>query len=70
MGPRVDTGSPVALFATRLASGAAIGSRGSDATAQYAVAADGRCLMNVEAGQLVTLPISVVLNWEAALGTK
>jgi eukaryotic-like serine/threonine-protein kinase len=66
----IDAGAPVVLFATRLASGAAIGSAGNVPSAQYSVAANGRFLMNVDAGQPVTSPITVVLNWGAALTRK
>jgi len=66
----VDAGAPVALFPTRLASGAGIGSGGYVFTAQYAVAADGRFLMNVAVDEGVTSPITIVLNWEAALARK
>jgi eukaryotic-like serine/threonine-protein kinase len=63
----IDAGAPVGLFATRLASGASIGSAGNVPAAQYSVAANGRFLMNVDAGQPVASPITVILNWEAAL---
>ena len=62
----VDAGAPVALFTSRLASGANIYAAGYSAMAQYAVAADGRFLMNV-ANDAVASPITVVLNWDAAL---
>jgi len=42
----------------------------SIARAQYAVAPDGRFLMNVAADDAVTSPITIVLNWEAALTKK
>ena len=66
----VDAGAPVALFPTHLASGAGIGSGGYTLSAQYAVAADGRFLMNVAVDEGVTSPITIVLNWEAALAKK
>jgi Tol biopolymer transport system component len=59
-------GSPVALFTTRLASGANINSGGGGTSAQYAVTSDGRFLMNV-ALETTAPPITVVLNWDAAL---
>ena len=62
----LEAGTPVPLFTTRLASGsgisAVIGSR-----PQYAVAADGRFLMNVTAEAAIPSPITVVLNWTALL---
>jgi len=64
----VDAGAPVALFSTRLAVGANIFTTGFNSRAQYAVAADGRFLMDVQADDAVASPITVVLNWEAGLG--
>jgi Tol biopolymer transport system component len=63
----VDVGAPVALFPTRLASGAAIASFGSVATAQYDIATDGRFLMNVAVEEATAPPITIVQNWLAAL---
>ncbi len=63
----VDAGVPVALFPTRLASGAAIFPAGYFSRAQYAVAPDGRFLMNVAADEAVTSPITIVQNWTAGL---
>jgi Tol biopolymer transport system component len=62
-----DAGAPVVLFPTRLASGAGITPAGFDSRAQYAVAPDGRFLLNVDATDAVTSPITVVLNWTAGL---
>jgi hypothetical protein len=55
------------LFPMRLASGAGIPPAGFDSRAQYAVAPDGRFLLNVDATDAVTSPITVVLNWTAEL---
>jgi dipeptidyl aminopeptidase/acylaminoacyl peptidase len=55
---------PVPLFRTRLASGTNIG---PSSTPQYAVASDGRFLMNVAVEEATPPPITVVLNWETAL---
>ncbi|MGH9257651.1 MAG: protein kinase domain-containing protein [Vicinamibacterales bacterium] len=63
----LDTGPPVPLFSTRLATGANIAPAGFLARAQYAVAPDGRFLMNVAADEAVTSPITIVQNWTAAL---
>jgi hypothetical protein len=56
----------VPLFTTALAHGAnvpdAVGSR-----QQYAVAPDGRFLMNASVEAQVAPPITVVLNWQAGL---
>ena len=63
----VDAGMPVALFPTRLASGAFVLAAGYGARAQYAVAPDGRFLMNVSVDETVTSPITIVQNWTAGL---
>jgi Tol biopolymer transport system component len=53
---------PVALFQTRLATGANI-TVGFRSRPQYAVAPDGRFLMNVTTDDNVVSPISIVLSW-------
>ncbi len=63
----VDVGAPIALFPTRLASGANIAAAGFAARAQYAVAPDGRFLMNVTTDDAVGSPITIVQNWTAGL---
>jgi serine/threonine protein kinase len=65
-GRALSPGSPVALFQTKLATGAAV-NIGFLSRPQYAVAQDGRFLMNVTADDITAAPISVVLNWAAAL---
>jgi Tol biopolymer transport system component/tRNA A-37 threonylcarbamoyl transferase component Bud32 len=63
----IEPGVPRALFATRIAtSGPYVFSAGIFAKAQYAVAADGRFLMNV-AEDVSAPPITLVVNWAAAL---
>jgi hypothetical protein len=62
----VEAGAPVPLFATRLASGSNIPG-GVMSKPQYAVASDGRFLMNVAVEGATAPPITVVLNWDAAL---
>jgi Tol biopolymer transport system component len=62
-----EAGAPVALFPTRLAAGGNIATAGFSARTQYAVAPDGRFLMNIAAGDAVASPITVVLNWTAGL---
>jgi Tol biopolymer transport system component len=57
----------VTLFSIMLASGANIASSGFQARAQYAVAHDGRFLLNVNAEGAAAAPISIVLSWMAAL---
>jgi hypothetical protein len=63
----LEASAPVALFSSRLATGGNISSAGFQARPQYAVAAVGRFLMNVPADDAGTSPITVVLNWDAAL---
>jgi Tol biopolymer transport system component len=62
----LEVGAPVPLFATRLASGSNIPG-GTLSKPQYAVASDGRFLMNVGVEGATVPPITVVLNWDAAL---
>jgi hypothetical protein len=62
----LEAGAPVPLFATRLASGVNIPG-GVMSKPQYAVASDGRFLMNVAVEGATAPPITVVLNWDAAL---
>ena len=61
----LERGAPKMLFRTRLASGANIS--GLMSKPQYAVANDGRFLMNVSVEGATPAPITVVLNWEAVL---
>ena len=61
----VDT--PVALFPTRLATGGNIPTAGFQARAQYAVAPDGRFLLNIAPDDAVASPITIVQNWTAGL---
>lgn len=65
-GTIIDAGTPVALFTPRLASGGVVTVAGGLTTPQYAVAPDGRFLVNL-AVEDHTAPITVVLNWDAEL---
>jgi Tol biopolymer transport system component len=65
-GRAVDPGPPTVLFSTRLATGAAV-TVGVISRPQYAVASDGRFLMNVTVDDNVVSPISIVLNWATLL---
>ena len=62
----LEPGAPMALFQARLATGANI-PLGALSTAQYAVAPDGRFLMNVALNDTAASPITVVLNWDAEM---
>jgi Tol biopolymer transport system component len=61
-------GAPIALFPTQLAVGGNLPSAGYNSGAQYVVTPQGEFLMNVTADDSVASPISIVLNWTAALG--
>ena len=62
----LETSPPVPLFATRLASGSGITGLYRPKP-QYAVAPDGRFLMNVAVEGATASPITIVLNWDTAL---
>jgi hypothetical protein len=65
-GQTLTSGTPVALFSTRLASGVnvypAVGVR-----AQYLAGPGGTFLTNMPIDQSIPPPITVVLNWDSAL---
>jgi Tol biopolymer transport system component len=65
-GKTLDFGVPVPLFRTRLASGAGQ----LPGRAHYAVAPDGRFLMNTVVEDTAASPITVIVNWAAALETR
>ena len=59
--------APLPLFLTHLASGAGISSATGLSKPQYAVARDGRFLMNVALNEATAPPITVILSWAEAL---
>ena len=63
----LEAGAPAPLFPTRLASGANISVGAALSKPQYAVAPDGRFLMNVSVDGPSDSPITVVVNWDAGL---
>jgi Tol biopolymer transport system component len=63
----LEAGAPVPLFTTKLATGPNIVPAGFQARAQYAVAANGRFLMNISADDGVISPITIVQNWAVGL---
>ena len=65
-GQNVEPGTPVPLFPTRLATGANIGGLALSKH-QYAVASDGRFLLNAIVDEGTPPPISVIVNWEQTL---
>ena len=62
-GTTVDVGVPAPLFRTRLASGAGQ----LPGVPRYAVAPDGRFLLNTVVEDTVASPITVIVNWTAGL---
>ncbi|MDO8629481.1 MAG: hypothetical protein Q7R41_03220, partial [Phycisphaerales bacterium] len=66
-GQTIEPGTPVALFTPRLASGGNILSPGALARPLYAVAADGRFLVNEVVDDAAATPLSIILNWDAEL---
>ena len=63
----VEVATPVALFPIHLAAGGNIAVGSGTARAQYAVGRDGRFLTITPVDDAVTSPITIVLNWAAAL---
>jgi Tol biopolymer transport system component len=68
----VETGRPVSLFTPRFATGGAILSPGALARPLYAVAADGRFLINevTDAANGDQTVLTVVLDWDEAQQTR
>jgi Tol biopolymer transport system component len=66
-GRAVVPGTPVPLFQAHLASGNGISLTGWQSRALYAVTSDGRFLMNATTEGADASPITIVLNWQAAL---
>ena len=59
-GPSFEAGAPVALFQTRIVEGGTLpGNR-----PQYAVAPDGRFLINQPVANATEAPIRLILNWQ------
>jgi hypothetical protein len=65
-GDAFNPGTPLALFPTRLATGANV-NIGFLSGFGYAVAVDRRFLMNITVDEPTASPISIVLNWSEAL---
>jgi len=63
----VTVGTPVPLFATRLATGPGISLTGYQSRALYAVTTDGRFLMNATIEADRQSPIILVQNWQQLL---
>ena len=71
-GHTLEIAAPVPLFRIQFATGSGVSPgtiTGTSDSPQYAVAADGRFLMNVIDLTAPTPPITVVLNWPAGLKT-
>ena len=58
---------PCSLFAARFATGTNVTLGTYSARPQYAVARDGRFLVNLAVDAEATPPIAIVLNWDAQL---
>ena len=58
-GTSFETGTPVALFPTRIVEGGTV----TQNRAQYAVARDGRFLINQPVADATAAPITLILNW-------
>ena len=65
-GQAVALEAPVPLFSVRLANGTGTGGVGALGKQQYAVAADGRFLLDAVADE-APAPITIVQNWAAGL---
>jgi Tol biopolymer transport system component len=61
-GSTIETGSPMALFQTRIVTGGL-----ANQEPQYAVSHDGRFLINNRVDQSTTTPITMILNWKPKL---
>ena len=57
--PSFEAGTPVALFPTRVVQGGRIAA----ARSEYAVARDGRFLINQPVADATAAPITLILNW-------
>ena len=62
-GVSFETSTPVALFPTRAVDGGTV----TQNRAQYAVARDGRFLINQPVGDAAVAPITLILNWNPAV---
>jgi len=58
-GPSFEAGPAVALFSTRIVDGGTVAFN----RPQYAVARDGRFLINQPVGDAAAAPITLILNW-------
>lgn len=58
-GTSFEAGTPVALFPTRIVGGGTLAAN----RPEYAVARDGRFLINQPVGDATTAPITLMLNW-------
>ena len=59
-GTSFEAGTPVALFPTRIVNGGSVATN----RPQYAVARDGRFLINQPVGDATAAPITLILNWQ------
>ena len=59
-GTSLDAGAPVALFRSRIVDGGTV----TQNSQQYAVARDGRFLINQPVGDATAAPITPILSWQ------
>ena len=62
-GTSFEPGTPVALFRTRIVEGGTV----TFNRPQYAVARDGRFLINQPVGDATAAPITLILNWKGGV---
>ena len=65
-GTSFEAGTPVALFPTRIVEGGTLATN----RPQYAVARDGRFLINQPVGDATAAPITLILNWKGGLSAR
>ena len=65
-GTSFEAGTPVALFPTRIVDGGTL----SQSRPQYAVARDGRFLINQPVAEATAAPITMILNWQGGLPAR
>jgi hypothetical protein len=61
LGTAFEADAPAALFRTAIVGGAEV------LKPQYAVARDGRFLINIAVEEAITSPITVIANWKASV---
>ena len=65
-GPSFAAGTPVTLFTTRIVDGGTL----ARSRPPYAVARDGRFLINQPVADATATPITLILNWQGGLSAR